>query len=345
MASVLVVDDEPGIRETLKRFLEKDGHEVAVAGSVDESLVLLKEYRFDVVVSDIYMPGASGVDLLKAIHADSPDTKVILVTGEPSVETASEAVRSQVFDYLQKPVSRARICHTVNAAVRYRNLEEEKRQYREDLEAQVEARTLELQSSLERIRQVISETAGALSSVMELRDPYTAGHQRRVARLACAIADAMGIDEERIEGLKIAGLLHDLGKLQIPSDILAKPSRLSEAEFELVKTHSQAAYDTLKDVNFPWPIADIVVQHHERMDGSGYPGGLMAGEILLESRILAVSDVVEAMASHRPYRPALGVDKALEEIEGSQGTLFDTRVVDACLTLFRMKEFHLEDSA
>jgi PAS domain S-box-containing protein/putative nucleotidyltransferase with HDIG domain len=185
-----------------------------------------------------------------------------------------------------------------------------------------------------RLRDVQEGMIGAIATMAEMRDPYTSGHQRRVARLACAIAAEMGLAEDRIAGLATGGLLHDIGKVQIPSDILIKPGRLNAIEFEMIKSHSQAGYQILKSIPFPWPIADMIVQHHERLDGSGYPAGLAGERIILEARILGVADVIEAMASHRPYRAALGIDAALEEISKNSGKLFDPDVVAACLKIF-----------
>jgi PAS domain S-box-containing protein len=200
----------------------------------------------------------------------------------------------------------------------------------------------ELQESLDSLGKALEGTVSALASVAEVRDPYTSGHQQRVTRLAVAIANEMGLPQEQIKGIQVAGTLHDVGKLYIPAEILSKPGRLSEVEFSLVKMHSQAGYDILKTVKFPWPIAPIVLQHHERLDGSGYPQGLKGEDILLEAKILAVADVVEAMASHRPYRPALGIGQALDEISQKSGILYDSKVVDACFRLFYDKEFKLD---
>jgi putative nucleotidyltransferase with HDIG domain len=184
------------------------------------------------------------------------------------------------------------------------------------------------------IRQGLEGTIRAVALTTEMRDPYTAGHQERVTRLAYAIARKMGLSEERVEGLRVAGLLHDVGKVSVPAELLSKPTRLTPAEFSLVKAHPQTGYEILKGVVFPWPVADIVLEHHERLDGSGYPRGLKGEAISLEARILAVADVVEAMVSHRPYRPALGVDKALGELEAGAGVLYDPEVVNVCLQLF-----------
>ncbi len=176
---------------------------------------------------------------------------------------------------------------------------------------------------------------------VEARDPYTAGHQRRVGDLARAISVEMGVTPHDVEGIRVAGLIHDLGKISVPSEILSKPRKLNDTEFAIVKEHPQKGYEILKDVDFDWPVAQMVYQHHERLDGSGYPGGLKDGEILLQARIIAVADVVEAMASHRPYRPTLGIEEALKEIEANRGLLYDAAVVDACLDLFRIKGYQM----
>ncbi|MFO7666932.1 MAG: PAS domain S-box protein [Desulfobacterales bacterium] len=196
--------------------------------------------------------------------------------------------------------------------------------------------------TLESLRKAVAMTIQVMVSAVEARDPYTSGHQIRVANIARAIATEMGLPQEKIDGLRMAGSIHDIGKLSIPADILSKPGKLSEIEFSLIKEHAYKGYEMLKDVESPWPLAEIVYQHHERMDGSGYPRNLKGDEILLEARIMAVADVVESMASHRPYRAALGINAALEEIEKNRKTLYDANVADACLRLFREKGFNLE---
>jgi PAS domain S-box-containing protein len=199
----------------------------------------------------------------------------------------------------------------------------------------------ELQLTLKSLRNSFGATVQVMVAAVESRDPYTAGHQLRAANLACAIAGEMGLPQDKIEGLQMAGAIHDIGKLSIPSEILTKPTRLTDIEFSLIKEHPRIGYEMLKDVESPWPLAQIVYQHHERMDGSGYPRNLKGDEILLEARIMAVADVVEAMGSHRPYRATLGIEAALEEIKNNKGTLYDNAVVDACLKLFREKGYQL----
>jgi len=178
-----------------------------------------------------------------------------------------------------------------------------------------------------------------LTITSEARDPYTAGHQRRVSDLAISIAQEMGLPENTVAGIRMAGLIHDIGKLAVPAEILSKPSKINDLEFQLVKTHPEVGYDILKKIDFPWPVADIVLQHHERMNGSGYPRKLKGPDIIIEARIINVADVVEAMASHRPYRPSLGIEKSLEQISKNRGILYDDEVVEACLRLFREKRF------
>ena len=196
--------------------------------------------------------------------------------------------------------------------------------------------------TLESLRKAFGATVQVMVSAVEVRDPYTAGHQVRSADLARAIAMEMELPQDKIDAIRMSGSIHDIGKLSIPAEILSKPTKLSEIEFSLIKEHARKGYEMLKDVESPWPLAEIVYQHHERMDGSGYPRKLKGEEILIEARILTVADVVEAMASHRPYRPGLGIDAALNEIEKNSGIFYDNAVAEACLRLFREKGFKLE---
>jgi HD-GYP domain-containing protein (c-di-GMP phosphodiesterase class II)/HAMP domain-containing protein len=237
-----------------------------------------------------------------------------------------------------------------------RRVEKELRLAKDELDRRVEKRTEELSkvneelsgrvietrraedqlhSTLSRLEKALEGTVRAMSLTIEMRDPYTAGHQRRVTSLAVAIAEELHLPQEKIEGLRLAGVIHDIGKIAMPAEILTKPTRLTKTEFQLLKDHPRIGYDILKNIEFTWPVAHIILQHHERMDGSGYPDGLLGDAILMEARILAVADVVEALSSHRPYRPALGMEKALEEIRRGRGVRYDMRVVDACTKLFK----------
>ena len=200
-----------------------------------------------------------------------------------------------------------------------------------------------IQRYIEQLRASFMSTVEVATALSEMHDPYTAGHERRVALIAAAIGAKLGLDEERIEGLRVAGALHDAGKITIPAGILARPGKLSAIEFQMLQGHARAGFDVLKAVQFPWPVAEVALQHHERMDGSGYPQGLKGEAVVFEARVIAVADVVEAMASHRPYRPSLGIEAALAEIECGRGTVYDADVADACLRLFRESGYALPE--
>jgi HD-GYP domain-containing protein (c-di-GMP phosphodiesterase class II) len=197
--------------------------------------------------------------------------------------------------------------------------------------------------TLKVLKMSLSGTIQAIVPTVEHRDPYISGHQQRVAHLACAIGLEMQWSDDIIEGLRMAGMIHDLGKIAIPTEILSKPARLTDIEFALIKTHPQVGFEILEGIEFPWPVAEITYQHHERMDGTGYPRGLKGDDILPEAKIMAVADVVEAMASHRPYRPGLGIDAALKEIAENKGKFYDPDVANACLEVFKEDEFQFNE--
>ena len=202
----------------------------------------------------------------------------------------------------------------------------------------------EVQQGLDKLHRSLHGTVAVLANLLETKDPYTAGHQRRVAQLAGAMARELGWSEDWVEGMQVQGLLHDLGKIAVPTEILSRPGNISQVEFSLIKSHPEVGYDLLKSIEFPWPVAQTVLQHHERLNGSGYPAGLTAEAIIPEARVLAVADVVEAMSSHRPYRPGLGIETALKEITSQKGELYDPEVVDACVRLFTEKDFAFDPS-
>ena len=229
-----------------------------------------------------------------------------------------------------------------------------------DLEKRVEEKTLQLEVTNEglkkeidfrkkaenqlrgmnvKLQKLLNDTVSGLIYAVEMRDPYTAGHQKRVGQLVSAMAREMELSDDTQDCLKIASIIHDIGKIVVPVEILTKPYGLSEFEITLLHNHPQSGYDILKTIDFPWPIADIILQHHERLDGSGYPNGLKDNETHLEAKMLAVADVVEAMASNRPYRPSKGIEQALAELEKNKGILYDTRIVETCIKLFREKNF------
>ncbi len=256
----------------------------------------------------------------------------MMVTAIDDPDIAETVLDVGIYGYMIKPFNANEVIINIRNSLRRRELEIADQTYRRNLEQMVEERTAELQETLK-------GTIFALTMTVEYRDPYTSGHQQRVSDLATAIAKEMGFPEDKIMGIRMAGVLHDIGKIAIPVEILSKPGRLSKTEFELIKNHPQVGYDILNSIKFPWPISQIILQHHERIDGSGYPNGLLGKEILIEAKILGAADVVEAMASHRPYRPALGIDKALEEISINKGKFYDTEVVNACLRVFKDEKF------
>ena len=332
MANILVVDDEEQVRRLLNRTLSGAEYTCTLAAGGAEARKCLAKQPFDLALCDVNMPGESGIDLAGHIASEYEDIAVIILTAVDDPKTADAAIEAGTYGYIIKPFNPNELIINIRNALRRRKLEIAGRMYRQDLEQMVKDRTVRLQGALEGIIQAMART-------VESRDPYTAGHQHRVADLAVAIAMEMNFPKDQIEGIRMAGMIHDLGKISVPAEILSKPSRLTEIEFALIKTHSKIGYDIIADIEFPWPIAQMVLQHHEKMNGSGYPQGLSGEDILLEARILCVADVVEAMASHRPYRPALGIDVALEEISDNAGKLYDPEAAAACLRLFRKKKF------
>lgn len=349
MAKILIVDDEEQIRRLLGRLLENNGYKCTLAANAAEARECLKNESFELILCDLVMPGESGLSFIKYALAAYPDTAAMIVTATNDPEAAKKTSEIGCYGYIIKPFEHNEVSINVANSLRRRHLAIEKRIYSEKLEkivlertAELKEREAELECNLHNFRNAMEGTINAMALTVESRDPYTAGHQRRTAGLACAIAREMGLSKENIDAIQMAGIIHDIGKIAIPAEILSKPSLLSDIEFSLMKAHAKVGYDILKGIEFPWPVAQIVLQHHERMDGSGYPSGLSDEEILMEARILGVADTVEAMASHRPYRPALGIDKALDEISQNRGRLYDPEVVDACLRLFKEKGFKLE---
>ena len=327
---ILVVDDEKSIRHMLQSMIKDAGYDCSVAGDGKYALEVLEEKKIDVVITDIYMPGLNGIELTK-IAKRKYDSDVIVMTGFTKNLKYEEVIEKGAHDFILKPFRckemLVRLKHVLNERAILSGLNRTEK---------------ELKNSLLKLTRILEQTVNALSSAFEKRDPYTAGHEQRVTKLACAISNEMGLSREEIEGIRIAGLLHDIGKISIPIDILNKPGKLSKHEFNIIREHPQIGYDILKDVEFDQPITQIVLQHHERMNGSGYPNGLTSEDIIFQARILAVSDVIEAMSSHRPYRATLGIDNALDEITQNKGILYDTDVVNICLKLFNENLFKFD---
>ena len=370
---ILVVDDDPDIQILYQRTLSSETNDnhfnLTLCSQAEEAVEVVskavaRKKHFAVVFLDVKMPpGRDGVWAAEQIRALDQHAEIVMVTGYS--DTGPEEISRRVppadkLLYLQKPFHNQEIEQFASALSAKWRSGLELRKIQSDLEARVEKRTRELvklneqlkqdiskresaeaevQSTLVKLRSAMGGIIQAMALTVERRDPYTAGHQRRVADLARAIAAEMGLSNQQIDGIRMAGLIHDLGKICVPAEILSKPGQLTEIEHSLIRDHPQVGYDILKEIEFPWPLAQIVLQHHERINGSGYPAGLTAEDIIIEARTLAVADVVEAMASHRPYRPTLGRGMALEEISKNKGTLYDPDVVDACVKTLKEKDF------
>jgi putative two-component system response regulator len=329
-ARILVVDDDDSFRHMIRDVLQQTGFECEVASSGDEALRVLTTSHVDVVIADIHMPGMSGIELTKQVK-DRYNADVIVLTGFVEDFRYEQIVEIGASDFIQKPVGIDELLIRIKRVVRERTL----------LSQRDRAET-DLQQSLEMLQRALEGIIHTVAVTVETRDPYTAGHQKRVASLACEIARQMGLGEHVIDGIRMAGVIHDHGKISVPAEILSKPGSLTRLEFGIIQTHPQVGYDILKKIEFPWPVDRMILQHHERTDGSGYPQGLKKDQILLEARIISVADVIEAMAYHRPYRPALGIDEALNEIRKNSGVIYDREVVDACLAIFEKGRFEFE---
>lgn len=332
---ILMLEDEPIDAELIERSLRESGlsfvaHRVDSEEAFVEAIV---NQRSDIVLADWKLPGFDGLSAIRLARKLAPDLPVIIVSGVISDEAAAELIRAGANDYVLKD-RLARLPSAVQRAI----AEADGRRDRQRMEVALRNGEIKLKESLK-------STIEAISTALEMRDPYTAGHQRRVSELAVAISRKLSLNEEQIEGLSLAASIHDVGKINVPAELLTKPGRLTPLEYKMIQTHVLNGYEIVKNIKFPWPVADIIIQHHERLDGSGYPHGLKGDEILLEARILSVADVVESMLSHRPYRPALGLDAAMAEIEAGRGKLYDPAVVDACVALMREKGFVFDGRA
>jgi len=352
---ILIVDDIEENLYLLETLLKGSGYKMVTAKDGVEALSRLKEESIDMIVSDILMPRMDGFQLCRECKKDESLKKIPFIfytatyTEKKDEDFALslgaekfivKPVEPNVFLKILKEITEAHKKGTLVATKE--PIKEEEiylAEYNKRLIKKLERKVLDLEKSEKRLRKTMEATIYTIGKIAETRDPYTAGHQKNVSQIATFIAQEMKLPQNKIEGIRIASLVHDIGKISLPSEILNKPTKLSEIEYSLIKDHSQVGYDVLKSIEFPWPVARITLQHHERLNGSGYPQGLKGEDILLEARIIGVADVIDAMSSHRPYRPAWGIDKALEEISQNKGILYDPEVVDACLKLFKRKEF------
>ncbi len=341
---ILVVDDTLITLNLLTDILSAEGFQVRSADTGEGALRSVASEPPHLILLDVKMPGIDGFEVCRRLKAQevSRHIPVIFISVVTDLDERVKGFGLGAVDFISKPFQREELLARVRTHLELNRL-------RIKLEAQVAERTIqlhqlteELKQSLEKLRKTSVGIIQAMALTVESKDPYTAGHQLRVSSLAGAIAQEMGLSQDHIEAVRMAGMVHDLGKISFPAQLLSKSTQLSDLEFGLIKVHPQISFDILKDIDFPWPVAQIVFQHHERINGTGYPLGLFGNEIYLEAKIIAVADVVEAIASNRPYRPALGIKKALEEILQNRDILYDPEVVDACLRLFKEKGFQLK---
>ncbi len=330
---VLIVEDTTTNIDILVSTL-KSRYSLGIAKNGSTAIDYAAKHLPDLILLDIMMPEMDGHEVCKILKKN-PLTKgipVIFITAMSDQKNKTRGFDLGAVDYITKPFHGEEIIRRIQTHIDIKKMGEELRDQNVILEMKVDEKTADLQTLLETV-------IDAFALIVEIQDPYTAGHQQRVARLSTSIAREMGLEKGQRAALRFAGVLHDIGKIRIPASILSRPGELLETEFELIKTHSRIGFDILKRMPFPWRLADIVLQHHERLDGSGYPRGLTGGEILIEAGIIAVADVTEAMSAHRPYRAALGMDAAMEVLKKGKGAVFDPEVVGACLKLIKEDGF------
>ena len=345
---ILVIDDEKQVLDLISGILKKQGFDVYQASSGEQGMELFEREEPTIVLTDINIPDISGIEILKLVKKASPTTQVIVFSGMGTTDDIIKALRLGASDYIMKPLSVGLLIHNVTRCIERHELIMERIGRQKTLEKVVRERTAALTTTF-------YETVKALGIITEKRDPYTAGHQDRVALLAMAIGRKLGLTEKELKIIHVAGLLHDIGKIAVPVELLARPSKLTALETQLIKLHPQAGFDIIKDIPFVESLGKdvsiIVLQHHERLDGSGYPGGLKDNDLELETKILSVSDVVEAMSSHRPYRAAINISTTKAEIADGSNILYSPECVDACLQLIEendndiMKLFDLSAKA
>lgn len=337
MAKILCIDDEPYMLLTTSDYLGDMGHEVLVAASGIEGLALFNQHQPDLVLSDLRMPGGDGFLVVAHLAVEAPDTPVVIISGTGSLNEAVNTLRMGAWDYLSKPLNDMgllgktvdrmleKACERRNAAQLRLRLESRNH----ELEGELLNWTRSHQDTVQRLEAALKTSISSLNLALREKDPYTAGHNERVARIAVDLGAAMGLEDERQETLMLAGLLHDIGKIGVPQHILNKCGFLDPDEVEQVRNHVACGYRILRDIPFDGPVAEAVLQHHERFDGGGYPNGLAGEGILLEARILAVADVYEALCSDRPYRAGLEAHNAASYILSNAGKHFCPRCVTA----------------
>jgi putative nucleotidyltransferase with HDIG domain len=326
---IFILEDELITAESIRASLNRNGYLVTgIARSGEAALKELEKNPSHLVLVDIRLTGnMDGIETARLI-TERFDIPVIYLSAFADRDILEKAKQTESYGYLIKPFNDKELSSNIEIAI-----------YKHSSERLVRESEEKYRELYDKQRRTLRGIIEAMAIVVETRDPYTAGHQHRVTELAGAIARELECQDDVLEGTIVAAGIHDIGKLGVPSELLSKPARLNEIEFQLIKTHSKTGYDILKNIDFPWPIAEIVYQHHEKINGTGYPRGLSGKDILMESRIITVADVTEAIASHRPYRPQLGIDIALKELSACRGVLYDADIVDTCIKLFNKKGF------
>ncbi len=323
---ILIVDDEEVIRRLLYQKLSGEGYRCQEAGSADQALNELKSNPTELVILDIKMPGKLGTELLPEIKANYPDTAVIMATAITDTSTAIQCMKEGAYDYITKPFKLDEVVLSVDRALEKRRLELENRDYQQHLEQKVEEQA-------KKIRAAFLNTITALAIALEAKHKYTSGHSQRVAEISAAVAKELGMPRDSIEKIKLAGLIHDIGKIGVRGSVLNKPAKLTNEEFQHIKSHPEIGERILSPVVEGEEILEIVRHHHERYDGSGYPDGVKGEHISLGAGILAVADAYDAMTSKRPYRKAMSAETACAEVERGKGTQFDPEVAEAFLKI------------
>lgn len=330
---ILIVDDEEAIREVVATLLESQGYRCAAVANGRLAVDYLRDHPVDLVLSDMIMPEMGGMQLLAWMRTHHQDFPVIMVTAMHDVSTALEAIRRGAYDYVLKPFEKDRLFTSVRRALEHRRLVLENRNYQRNLEKLVEERTAQLQHALDQLEESYDETLEALGGALDLKDAETEGHCKRVTAFTIAIAKAMKVEHGLLSQISRAAFLHDIGKMAIPDRILRKPGPLTDDERTIMRTHCEIGYNMLVRIPFLREAAEIVLAHQEYFDGSGYPRGLAGEQIPLGARIFAVADALDAMISDRPYRSALSIEYAREEVRRCSGTQFDPQVVEVFLSM------------
>ena len=325
---MLIVDDEPAIGQMMAEFLRSVGYEAENELDPRKALQRLANEDFDIVFSDIYMPGMTGTELLKEVIELDRGILVILMTGQPTLENTISAISLGAYDYLTKPFNLDMVEIVTDRAMNQRRLALENEEYQDFLEEKLQAQTAEL-------REFLVHSVESLAYALEARDPHTKGHSYRVSRFVLTLAKRLGVNQSEHESLRLGALMHDIGKIGIPDDILLKPGALTDSEYETMKTHAEVGYRILAPIGRLSEVAQYVYEHHERWDGKGYPRGLKGEEIHPNSRLLIVAEVCDALATERCYKPPWPVHQIAQYFEDHRGSYYDIEVTNALLSLLR----------